>query len=1104
MPLKPKTIARIGKRMFLIPFRTSTAGIIANDSPNQVGGLTATAASSSQINLAWNADATAFPNGATYYDIERSVDGLGSWASIATVSTPTTTYSDTGLPANTTRYYRVTAYNKFGGGLASAAANATTQAATASAAPTGVSASASTTAVAVTITWTDASTNETGFYVYRNTTNTTTGATLVATLGAGVQTYTDNSANSGANAPVLGTTYYYWVSSYNGVGESAKTAASQNSTGGVTTLNVPAAPTGFTATSTFADSVSLAWTDASTNETGFDIEVSTNAGSTYSSVTTTAANAVSYSHTGRLESTAYLYRIRATNSAGSSSWVVASSVTTPAAVQSFTATAASSTQINLSWTDKSGVETGFRIERSTDNTNWSLVTTTAANATSFSNTGLTASTLYYYRIRSNSYNGTNDSAWYTANATTQSGSLSPSWTLDFSSGTPSGYTLTRASSGTFIDSSGYIASASTDVARLTHNSSGTRLGLLVEESRTNLCPTSETTAGVASNTAVTTSDTGPAPDNANTAELMSEVVANGTHHCGTKNTTANVDLDSLYVYSVFLKRPTSNATQYAVVTFLYGTSDRRFTQVFDLSAGSTSGCATRSKNTPVDTSSGIEAYANGWYRCWVSHRSRSTNEGIGQGIVHFSDSANPGTWVVDTYPSYNVTSAKDMLVWGHQIEKGATPSAYISNTGTGSTTRSADLAHVLDSNITSWGDPGALVIHFYPPGQAGTILSTDDASTAQVGIEASSTTAARAFWSSGSTSTGTIGSSGVQKAVHYWNGSTSKFCINGGTVQSGTNNLTIGNTDFVTLGAEATDSSNVPGTFSQYANCIIRKVEFYSGTLTDANLQTVTAAASTYNVEYLVIAGGGSGSIGGGGAGGYLTATGFSLTAGTSYTITVGAGGSAPANGTTVGNDGTNSVFSSITATGGGGGGAYTGTNFNGRSGGSGGGAGSSSGTGNGGTGGSGTSGQGNAGGNGVASGSSGFGGGGGANAVGADGTSTTGGAGGDGTSSSITGTSVTRGGGGGGSGSTTRGAGGNGGGGQGGQQSGNTAGSANTGGGGGAGWTNIAPSNGGKGVVILRIPNANYSGTTTGNPTVTTDGSFKVLVFNDSGSYTA
>jgi hypothetical protein len=193
----------------------------------------------------------------------------------------------------------------------------------------------------------------------------------------------------------------------------------------------------------------------------------------------------------------------------------------------------------------------------------------------------------------------------------------------------------------------------------------------------------------------------------------------------------------------------------------------------------------------------------------------------------------------DFYGWGGAGTTADVLFYGAQAENATTTTTYIATT-TASVTRSADLAHVLDSAITSWGDPGALVVHFYPPGQAGTLLSTDDASTAQVGIEASSTTAARAFWSSGSTSTGTIGSSGVQKAVHYWNGSTSKFCINGGTVQSGTNNLTIANTDFVTLGAEATDSSNVPGTFSQYANCIIRKVEFYSGTLTDANLQTVT------------------------------------------------------------------------------------------------------------------------------------------------------------------------------------------------------------------------------------------------------------------------
>jgi hypothetical protein len=52
---------------------------------------------------------------------------------------------------------------------------------------------------------------------------------------------------------------------------------------------------------------------------------------------------------------------------------------------------------------------------------------------------------------------------------------------------------------------------------------------------------------------------------------------------------------------------------------------------------------------------------------------------------------------------------------------------------------------------------------------------------------------------------------------------------------------------------------------------------------------------------------------GGGGAGGYRTASGFSVTAGTTYTVTVGAGGAGTATLSTQGSSGQNSVFSSIT-----------------------------------------------------------------------------------------------------------------------------------------------------------------------------------------------
>jgi hypothetical protein len=64
-----------------------------------------------------------------------------------------------------------------------------------------------------------------------------------------------------------------------------------------------------------------------------------------------------------------------------------------------TAVSASTTQINLSWDDNATDETGYEVWRSLDQISWTLVTTTAAEATSYNNTGLTANTVYYYRIR---------------------------------------------------------------------------------------------------------------------------------------------------------------------------------------------------------------------------------------------------------------------------------------------------------------------------------------------------------------------------------------------------------------------------------------------------------------------------------------------------------------------------------------------------------------------------------------------------------------------------------------------------------------------------------------------------------------------------------
>ena len=248
--------------------------------------------------------------------------------------------------------------------------------------------------------------------------------------------------------------------------------------------------------------------------------------------------------------------------------------------------------------------------------------------------------------------------------------------------------------------------------------------------------------------------------------------------------------------------------------------------------------------------------------------------------------------------------------------------------------------------------------------------------------------------------------------------------------------------------------------------------------------------AKALSCDYLVVAGGGGGGTGilgndvggGGGAGGLrstVTATGgggsletaLSLATGTGYTVTIGAGGAA----NTLGS---NSVFSTITSTGGGNGAGNLSTN-NGAAGGSGG-AGRGASTGVGSIAGAGTANQGYAGGNGSSSSQSyGGGGGGGANAIGGSGSGTNGGNGGNGVATSITGSSVTyAGGGGGGTGAYSTagpaGTGGTGGGGAGGQSAtAGTAGTPNTGGGGGGGGSsgggNGTGGTGGSGIVIVR-----------------------------------
>ncbi len=306
-------------------------------------------------------------------------------------------------------------------------------------------------------------------------------------------------------------------------------------------------------------------------------------------------------------------------------------------------------------------------------------------------------------------------------------------------------------------------------------------------------------------------------------------------------------------------------------------------------------------------------------------------------------------------------------------------------------------------------------------------------------------------------------------------------------------------------------------------NAIVRLI--YQNATKGWTSDNLTDDPPVSSIQYLVSAGGGGASNGGGGAGGYRTGT-LSVNNATNLTLTIGAGGAGALQGSAEAAKGSDSVFSTITSTGGGGGSRqYDGaeTNMSGGSGAGGGGypnnrkgSGNTPST---------TPSQGNDGAGGTSGSNYSGGGGGGAGAAGTAGSGTTAGSGGIGATTTIISTSEAgtysvgevsggslyfSGGGAGGSAndnaSYTAGTGGLGGGGDtaGSRPAAGQAGAVNTGGGGGGpafvGYTTSTVSGGagGSGAIILRYPAANTLTKTSGltGTMNVTSGSEKIAVF--------
>ncbi|MGH9861796.1 MAG: fibronectin type III domain-containing protein [Candidatus Acidiferrales bacterium] len=393
--------------------------------PAAPSNLTATAVSSTQINLTWQDNSTTEAG----FNIERCTGTTAfcdanpaNFAYVTSRGVNNISYSDTGRAPNTTYSYRVRASNADGYSAYTNTAEATTFPLTDPPQPptnlvaTGVSGSQ------INLSWTDNSTTEDGIRIERCTGTGCTNFAQIAQLGANATTY-----NNTGLAPA--TTYAYRVRAYNAVGDSAYSNTAEAATKSL----IPVAPSNLAAAAVSATQINLTWQDNSTNESGFNIERCTGTAAfcdanpaSFAYVTSRGVNNTSYSDTGRTPNTTYSYRVRASNPDGYSAYTNTAEATTfalsdpPTAPTGLTATTASSSQINLKWTDNATTEDGFRIERclGAGCTNFVQIAQLAANATVYNSTGLAAATTYAYRVRA--YNAIGNSAYSnTAEATTK-------------------------------------------------------------------------------------------------------------------------------------------------------------------------------------------------------------------------------------------------------------------------------------------------------------------------------------------------------------------------------------------------------------------------------------------------------------------------------------------------------------------------------------------------------------------------------------------------------------------------------------------------------------------------------------------------------------
>lgn len=325
-------------------------------------------ASSVQLDWTHNINNRSF----TGFQIQRSLDN-STWTTVYNLPTGVISQVDGDLQGETQLFYQVraTGINNYHSSWKQAAAVTTLIGISGFMAVTNSSSG-------IILSWQDISTTNYGYQLDRST-NGTTWANL-ANLAGNASGYVDYGLPAEAHR-------YYRI----------KATGLQDGSFYYDNAYTNSVISGFIIQSTTASSMQLFWQDLPQLNDGYKLEKSLN-GSSWSTIYD--LNGVA---TGQLVSaldaeTFTYFRLQATGSIVDSLLYTTSGYTL-SSISGLVAAANSTSGIDLTWQDVANLNTGYTLQRSTDNSTWNTTYNLNANASSYTDYTLSPDTAYYFRLK---------------------------------------------------------------------------------------------------------------------------------------------------------------------------------------------------------------------------------------------------------------------------------------------------------------------------------------------------------------------------------------------------------------------------------------------------------------------------------------------------------------------------------------------------------------------------------------------------------------------------------------------------------------------------------------------------------------------------------